>query len=326
MLRIPPESLWFWVFGSWFSVLDSWFLVLSSQFLILTSMSEPTVTIDYIEYDGWRAEKVRQPVIAETPWVLYVDRREVLTFMCTPTRLHCLVIGFLLSENMIRDLDDIWELQVFTAEDRVYTYFPAAGLNEELRRRTCEEAIGTIDVRLRHTLPTGREKRILTSGCGGGVTFDDLSGQREPLQSALRVRASAICTMMQHLHANANLYSQSRGVHTSGLYDPATGAQIVMAEDVGRHNTLDKLRGECLLSGVSTHDRVLATSGRISTEMIGKAYKMETPIVISRTSPTITSIRLAQSWNMTLIGYVRSRRLRVYSGAERIDFAPYDEG
>jgi FdhD protein len=132
--------------------------------------------------------------------------------------------------------------------------------------------------------------------------------------------------MMQHLHANANLYSQSRGVHTSGLYDPATGAQIVMAEDVGRHNTLDKLRGECLLSGVSTRDRVLATSGRISTEMIGKAYKMETPIVISRTSPTITSIRLAQSWNMTLIGYVRSRRLRVYSGAERIDFAPYDEG
>jgi FdhD protein len=281
----------------------------------------PIVTLSYLEYNGEHAEPVQRPVIAETPWVLYVDRRELLTFMCTPTRLHCLALGFLLSEGMIDSLDDVWQMRVFTAEDRVYMFFPEAGLNEELRQRTCEEAVGSIDVRLRRPAPQRSEKRILTSGCGGGVTFDDLSGEREPLHSDLRVEAARICEMMQHMHGHANLYNQSRGVHTSGLYNPATGAQLVMAEDVGRHNTLDKIRGECLLANISTNDCMLFTSGRISTEMIGKAYKMGVPIVVSRTSPTATSVRLAQAWNITLIGYVRSRRLRVYTGAQRVNFA-----
>lgn len=285
----------------------------------------PVLALDYLDYNGHHIETAHRPVIAETPWILYLNRQEVLTFMCTPTRLHCLALGFLLSEGMISMLDDVWQMRIFTAEDYVYIYFPDAGLNEERHQRTCEEAVGSIDIRLRHTPPARREKRILTSGCGGGLTFDDLAGQREPIRSTLRVSADQICAMMRHLHLHANLYNQSRGVHTSGLYDPASGAQTVMAEDVGRHNTLDKIRGECLLGAIPTRDRVLVTSGRISTEMIGKAYKMGIPIVVSRTSPTVTSVRLAQAWNITLAGYVRGRRMRVYAGAERIIFAPAPE-
>lgn len=285
----------------------------------------PVLRLDYLDYDGQRVAAVHRPVIAETPWVLYLNRQELLTFMCTPTRLHCLALGFLLSEGLISSLEDVWQMRIFTAEDHVYIYFPAAGLNEELHQRTCEEAVGSIDVRLRRTPPARSEKRILTSGCGGGLTFDDLAGQREPIPSTLQVTADQICAMMRHLHTHANLYNQSRGVHTSGLYNPVTGLSLVMAEDVGRHNTLDKIRGECLLRALPTRDRVLVTSGRISSEMIGKAYKMEVPIVVSRTSPTVTSVRLAQAWNITLIGYVRGRRLRVYSGAERIGFTPTHE-
>lgn len=282
----------------------------------------PIVTTNYIEYDGRESTVVERPVIAETPWVMYVDRHELLTMMCTPTRLHCLAFGFLLNEGLIASLDDVWQMRVFTGENRVYTFFPEARLNEELHQRTCEEAVGSIDVRLRRPAPARPEKRILTSGCGGGLTFDDLSGQREPLRSDLRVSAALVCDLMSDMHVHANLYNQSRGVHTSALYDPQTGDQLVMAEDVGRHNTLDKIRGECLLGTIATADRMLFTSGRISTEMIGKARKMEVPIVVSRTSPTMTSIRLAQAWNITLVGYVRSRRLRVYTGTQRIDFAP----
>lgn len=284
----------------------------------------PIVDLGYLEYNGRQAEPVRRPVIAETPWVLYVDRQELLTTMCTPTRVHCMALGFLRNEGLIASLEDVWQLRVFTAEDRVYTYFPDAGLDAELTMRTCEEAVGSIDVRLRRPLPPRREQRILTSGCGGGVTFDDLAGERAPLDSSLRIAARTIFELMRAMNMAANLYSRSRGVHTSSLFS-ADGRLIVLAEDVGRHNTLDKIRGECLLRKLPTQDHILITSGRISTEMIGKAYKMGVPIVASRTSPTVTSVRLARAWGITLIGYVRSQHLRVYAGAERLDFDNWAE-
>lgn len=285
-------------------------------------MSLPILPFDYLEYDGQGARMVTRPVIAETPWILYVNQQELLTLMCTPTRLHCLALGFLRSEGLISSLADVWRLRVFTAEDRVYTYFPDAGIDGELTMRTCEDAVGSIDVRLRNPLAPRPEKRILTSGCGGGLTFDDLAGDREPLRSSLLVSAADVCAMMSHLQAAAQLYNESRGVHTSGLYDGADGSLLVLAEDVGRHNTLDKIRGECLLANIPTEGRLLFTSGRVSTEMIGKAYKMGVPLVASRTSPTATSVRLARQWGITLVGYVRTSRLRVYAGHERLDFAP----
>lgn len=283
-------------------------------------MSEPISTLTYLEYDGTQALAVQRPVIAETPWSLYLDGRELLTMMCTPTRLHCLALGFLLSEGIIETLDDVWRLRVFTSDDTVYEYFPDAGLNEELRMPTCEASVGSISVQLKRPAPPRPAKRILTSGCGGGTSFDDLSGQREPLHSSLRVEAQELCRLMSDLNENAGLYRQSRGVHTSALYEPAGGERLVLAEDVGRHNTLDKIRGECMLAQIDPRDCILATSGRISTEMIGKTYKMNVPIVISRTSPTVTSVQLAKAWNMTLVGYVRSNRLRIYAGAERLGF------
>ncbi len=281
-------------------------------------MPDAIFDLDYIEYDGQRALPVRRPVIVETPWVLYLDRRELVTFMCSPVGLPYLALGFLISEGIIERLADVWQLKVYLDEDRVYIYFPDAGLDGELAMRTCEEAAGSIDVRLRRPPPARPEKRILTSGCGGGVTFDDLSGDRPPLQSDLRIRPDQISALMRQLNESATLYRASRGVHTSALAD--NERLLVLAEDVGRHNTLDKIRGACLLGNISTCDRILVSSGRISSEMITKARKMETPIVISRTSPTVTSIRLAKAWNITLIGYVRGRQMRVYTGAERVRF------
>jgi FdhD protein len=281
-------------------------------------MPDPTLDLDYIEYDGQRATAVRRPVIAETPWVLYLDRRELVTFMCSPVGQQHLALGFLISEGLIDCLADVWQLKVYLDEDRVYMYFPDAGLDGELAMRTCEEATGSIDVRLRRPPPTRPEKRILTSGCGGGVTFDDLSGNRAPLQSDLRISAGQVSALMRQLNESATLYRASRGVHTSALTDGER--LLVLAEDVGRHNTLDKIRGACLLGNMPTRDRILVSSGRISSEMITKARKMEAPIVISRTSPTVASIRLAKAWNITLIGYVRGRQMRIYAGAERVAF------
>jgi len=91
-----------------------------------------------------------------------------------------------------------------------------------------------------------------------------------------------------------------------------------MVEDVGRHNTIDKLTGCCLKHGIETHGKVLLVTGRTSSEMLRKAAVMGCPITASRTSPTSLSVEMAQAWNITLVGYVRSGELRVYSHPERI--------
>lgn len=279
-------------------------------------MRQPIHELSYIEYDGATAAQVTKPVIAEAPWALYVDRSELVTFMCSPVGLHHLALGFLRSEGLIGGIEDVWQLKVYLDDDRVYMFFPAAGLDCELTMPGCEEAIGSIDVRLRAPLPARPARRILTSGCGGGVTFDDLAGRQPPLASATQIHVAQVAQLMRALNEQAALYRASRGVHSSALAD--TEQLLVLAEDVGRHNTLDKIRGACMLAGRPTRDHVLVSSGRISTEMISKARKMEVPIVISRTSPTVASVQLAQQWNMTLIGYVRGRQLRVYCGAERV--------
>lgn len=281
-------------------------------------MLDPVTDLHYIEWDGTCATPVTHPVIAETPWVVYLDGRELLTMMCTPTRLHCLALGFLKSEGLIETLDDVWQIKVFLDENRMYLFFPEAGINEERRMTTCPESGGSIVVQLKRPIPELPQRRVLTSGCGGGITFDDLCYDLPPLQSELRVTAPQIVNLMRELNYQAQLYRRSRGVHTSALSD---GTQLlVQAEDVGRHNTLDKIRGEVLLRGLHTANRILLTSGRISSEMITKARKMDVPIVASRTSPTTTSVRLAERWNMTLIGYVRAPQLRVYTGDERVIF------
>ena len=261
-------------------------------------------------------EPVESSVIGESRWSLYVNDQEVVTFMATSRNLHHLALGFLASEGLIVGLDDIASVRVNLASDCAYWYIPALGLNETRSMPVCEDGVGSIQVRLtRETfiLPT---RRTITSGCGGGVTFADLSKEQPPIESDIRVSPAQIFAMMRELIANATLYHECRGVHTSAL---ATADHLLaLAEDVGRHNTIDKLRGYCLMHGISTRGAILLSTGRISSEMITKASKMQTPIVVSRTSPTELAVELAKAWNITLIGYAHAGQMQVYSGLERI--------
>jgi FdhD protein len=278
-------------------------------------MTDGKTKAHYVRCTSQTTQRVDGVVIEEAPRVLYVNKQVLITFMCTPIRVHHLALGFLLSEGLIHDVDDVLMMRIYEDQDHCYWYLPAFGLNEVRRMHVEDVLVGTIDVRVKGSLPeTG--PRILTSGCGGGITFDDLSRGHPRLNSAMQISVTQVSHLMKQLHESAELYRACRGVHTSALSD---GERLLaVAADVGRHNTLDKLRGECALRGIPTRHRILLTTGRISSEMLTKTVKMQVPIVISRTSPTSLSIELARKWGITLIGYARHQQFNVYTGEERI--------
>lgn len=245
----------------------------------------------YELYEDDERHAVDGAVVEEGLVRIHVNGRELATFMCTPHDLEHLALGFLRSEGIIQGLDDV----------RLLAPCPS---------RTC------IDVWLRRADVELPRRAILTSGCGGGITFDDLSQRVAPLTSPLRVTPQQIEDGMRQLMAAATLYRLTRGVHTSALSD---GQRLVaVAEDVGRHNTLDKLWGACLQRGIDPADHLLFATGRISSEMLNKAAKMRAPVVISHTSPTSLSVQLAREWDMLVVGYVRGSGFKVYTGHWRL--------
>ena len=245
----------------------------------------------YTRWESGQITPVDGHVIDEGLVRIHVNGLELATFMCTPRDLDLLALGFLRAEGVIQGRDDVRLVQVCPSQ-------------------TC------VDVWLRGAAVDLPSRPILTSGCGGGVTFDDLSQRVPPVASQRQVGPLQILAGMQQLMAAATLYAETRGVHTSALSD---GERLLAAaEDVGRHNTIDKLWGHCLQCDIDPAGHLLLATGRISSEMLNKAAKMGVPVVASRTSPTSLSVRLAQEWNILLIGYVRSRSFNVYAGEWRL--------
>ncbi len=234
-------------------------------------------------------------VVDEFELCLYVNGTELATMAASPVDQEALGLGFLANQGLIQSLAEVREIH----------------LSHE---GSC------VDIWLDHAIEPPSRK-ILTSGCSGGVTFDTLVQRLPPLPESPGATVDQLVAGMAALLASGRLYPQTRGVHTSILW--RGGQVLAAAEDVGRHNTLDKLRGHCLRLGIDPTGACLISTGRISSEMITKAARMGCPIVVSRTSATGLSVQLARQWNLTLVGYLRTHpgrqgRMIVYSHPQRI--------
>jgi FdhD protein len=240
----------------------------------------------YLRVTGARVEEVAAEVVREQPLSIYVNGEKFLTLLCSPMMLEALVVGYLWMEKVIADVGEIADLAISPVDGRA-------------------------EVTLHHAvvLPT---ERILTSGCGGGITFRIDHRLFPRLDSSLRVQAGELARGMKDLFGAAVHYRRSRGIHGAALADRER--LLLVAEDVGRHNAVDKIKGEALLRGIATTDRVLLSTGRISSEMLLKAARMGVPVVASRTSPTEMAVALAEQLGVTVCGYVRPDGLNLYAG------------
>ena len=244
----------------------------------------------YTGYYDAECRPVRGVVPMEEVIALHVNGQPLVSLMCTPTMLEELVLGFLFNEGVIEGPDEVALLELRGGGQ-------------------------CVDVWLEHDVEIS-QSRVITSGCSGGITFKDVTSLHHRVESDVRVTPQQVTRLMHEFSQVAAIYHRAGGIHGAAL---AEGERLLCtAEDIGRHNALDKIAGVCLRQSQSMQGCVLLTTGRVSSEMVSKVARMGVPIVISHTSPTSLSVQLAQAWGITLVGYTRRRSFRVYTGAERV--------
>jgi FdhD protein len=158
--------------------------------------------------------------------------------------------------------------------------------------------------------------RLIRSGCGA-AEVTALSEDLPRVNHDLRASVPVLLGLGRAMRAQQDVHRSVGGTHAAVLFD-TLGQTITLAEDIGRHNAIDKAVGYCLLRGISLRDKILLTSGRASYEMATKAVRIGIPIIASVSAPTSLAVQLAEDRGLTLIGYLRGGRMNVYAHPERI--------
>ncbi len=235
-------------------------------------------------------------VTKELPVTIILNNQELVTLLCSPTDLKYLAIGFLSSEGLVKSKDEIKKVMV-------------------------DDRRGVVRVETEEDKEFANElifKRLITSGCGRGASFysaADVQGQVK-VESQIGISPLEVFTLLKEFHHRSQIYRTTGGVHSAALCDAKS--ILVFNEDIGRHNAIDKIFGECIFRDIPTDDRIIITSGRISSEILLKVAKRNIPLLISKSAPTDLGVRLANDLGVTLIGFVRGERMNVYTNGWRV--------
>jgi FdhD protein len=253
-------------------------------------------TRNVIQIKGSDANSEFRSIVREVPLTVSVNGKELITLLTTGDANRELAVGFLLSEGFLQNSEDLKSIRV-------------------------DDEAGTAEVELTTDLDLTEKlwgKRTVTSGCGKGATFYHVldSIQAKAVSSDLTVTPALVYAMMKELNRLSDLYRETGGVHNSGLAD--TEKILIFRDDIGRHNAVDKIRGACFLEEIPLADKIIITTGRMSSEIVVKVAKMGVPILVSRSAPTSLALDLAERVGLTLIGYVRGEKMTVYTGEQRV--------
>jgi FdhD protein len=237
-------------------------------------------------------------VVVESRLTIDVERVESYGLVCTPCDRKALVAGFLLSEGLIDSMADVATLQ------------------------PCETDPTVVRVRLAGTVPRiGDTTRnlLIVSSCGA-CGSDDLEQRMAALPKVgdtLRLDSRLLQNASAAVRQRQTLFDVCGGSHAAGVFD-RSGRVIACAEDVGRHNALDKAIGNCLLAGARPAGCGVTLSGRVSLEMVGKAARAGIEVISAVSAPTSLAIAVAEACNITLCAFVREDRATVFTHARRV--------
>lgn len=230
------------------------------------------------------------PVALEHRLRLSINGREIVRFYCSPVMVRELAVGMVMSEGVAQGIC-AERMTIVYGPDEIVVDIPAEG-------------------------EVSTEGMAITSGCVGGVTFSRKIGQGAHGDDS-RYEAARLLELFHKFQNRSELYNSTGCIHSAALSD---GEDIVyFAEDIGRHNAVDKVIGSAILDGADFGGKIMLASGRLSSEIVNKCARWGIAVVASRTAPTSLALDMAAQGGVTVIGFVRGERMNVYTHPHRIN-------
>lgn len=259
-------------------------------------MEKETEKTSILRFTPEGSSNVEISVAREFPLTIIFNDMELVTLLCTPSNLDYLAVGYLFAEGLIENKDEIKKLSI-------------------------DELHGIVRINTREDAGPAHEllyKRLITSACGRGAAFYTAADAQHPakVESSVTVTPEEVLALVKEFDKRSEIYQATNGVHSAALCESEN--ILVFSNDLGRHNAIDKVFGECILKGIPTENRMVITSGRTPSEMVLKVAKGKIPILISVSVPTDLGMRLANDLGITIIGFVRGGKMNIYTGGRRI--------
>jgi FdhD protein len=270
-----------------------------------------TTSTRVVAYDDGSAREVVDELATEEPLEIRLiagkEMRSLAVTMRTPGNDFELAAGFLLNEGIVAGRTDIAEIS--------YCIDPHVDADQRyniVNVRLAAQALPALERLERHF--------TMSSACGvcGKANIEALQTRASPIDDDVRIPLSLVAQLPEKMRRAQRVFESTGGLHAAALFD-ASGALLVLREDVGRHNAVDKIAGWALLNDrTPLRGCVLLVSGRASYELVQKSVVCGIPMLCAVSAPSSLAVELARAFNMTLLGFVRGSRANVYAGRERI--------
>ncbi len=244
---------------------------------------------EVLKVTGSAVKEISDPVAIEKRLRLSVNGKEIVSLYCTPVMVRELVVGFLMTEGIIQGS---WCSERMSIEygEEIKVDIPADG-----------EVV--------------MDGKVITSGCAGGVTLAKKFNTKK-ISNHFIIDRTSLRNIFKEFQLRSEPYKLTGCIHSAAISDGKT--ILAFAEDIGRHNAVDKVIGYCLLEDIPFKKKILLVSGRLSSEIGSKCATWAIPIVASRTAPTLLSIGIAEERGITMVGFLRGERFNIYTHPERI--------
>lgn len=259
---------------------------------------EKALKCNVIKIQDGKETHCDMPLVHEYALTIYLNKNKLATMFCTPEKLKELTIGFLRTQQLIENFEDITYLNLDESKGIVEV--------ETKNKVFSMEKIHSKKIHLE-----SNKEEVLEEESGFLESLDC-----EPVESNVIISVDKIHELMERNLSYSKVFRETGGAHTISITDSQD--IILIAEDVARHNAVDKVIGEAVIKNIYLKDKIVIISGRVSLEMILKAAQMQMPIVIAKSAPTSLSVALAKKLNITLVGFVRDNKMNIYANENRI--------